>query len=212
MKHKKKKVAFAYPAPKKRPKPIDPEVADAFAELKSRKKLQKVLDHAKSHANKFDEGKFKKDQKSKKAEAAEVAAIYTPKTKRHYKELRRVKTKSGWPLVVVQRNDGKVLKLKLAKFQKLVRKGKVTELPPPPKALPAELKVEQTPPGFFCIQCGEDRVQIVYSLNKDWTELICYHHRLNQTMHIKRVDLYPKKRVDKICDFLQNLDKIEAKG
>lgn len=77
--------------------------------------------------------------------------------------------------------------------------------PEPVKLLPVSAP---SPEGFFSLQCGEDRVLIIRPIqghNGDWSELLCYHHRMQITMHLKRVDLSPKDRVDAAISFLQSV-------
>jgi hypothetical protein len=35
--------------------------------------------------------------------------------------------------------------------------------------------------------------------------LLCYHHRMQITIHLKRVDLSPKAHVDAAIEFLQSV-------
>lgn len=77
--------------------------------------------------------------------------------------------------------------------------------PEPVKLLPVSAP---SPEGFFSLQCGEDRVLIIRPIqghNSDWSELLCYHHRMQITMHLKRVDLSPKHHVDAAIQFLQSV-------
>ena len=81
---------------------------------------------------------------------------------------------------------------------------KERQAPAPIKALPVSAPC---PEGFFSLQCGEDRVLIIrpISSGSDWSELLCYHHQMRRTMHLKRVDLLPKQHVDAAITFLQSV-------
>lgn len=127
-----------------------------------------------------------------------------PKEKPKYTVVRKV-GKHGVKLRRVR--DGKRLVVPLGKYFQIVKEQRI-EGRLLPKVLPKALKKAVPPPGFFAVQCGDDRVQIVYSLSADWEELLCYHHRLKTTMHLRRKDLYPKEKVDEIVSFMKGLDKI----
>lgn len=82
---------------------------------------------------------------------------------------------------------------------------KERQAPAPIKDLPVS---PPSPEGFFSLQCGEDRVLIIRPIhghNSDWSELLCYHHRMGITMHLKRVDLSPRHHVDAAVQFLQSV-------
>lgn len=132
------------------------------------------------------------------------------KIKKTYEVLDRVEI-DGWPMFKLKRNtDGKTKVVNVAKFRKLQKKGKITGFVPAPR-VNQKFQHARTPRGHFAIQCGAEgyRVDIVYSISKDWKDLMCYHHKFQRMMHLKREDLYPKENVDEAILFLQRLDEQE---
>lgn len=142
-------------------------------------------------------------------ETIRVTAAELTKIRTTYRVLDRVE-EDGWPMFLLQRNDGKKRTVNAAKFKQLDKRGKILGFVPAP---PVNEKFQhaRTPRGQFAIQVGADgwRVDIVYSISADWKDLMCYDHKLHRMMHYKREDLYPKENVDEAIAFLRGLDESE---
>jgi hypothetical protein len=131
------------------------------------------------------------------------------KVRTTYKVLDRVE-EDGWPMFLLQRNDGKKRTVNAAKFRQLDKSGKILGFVPAPP-VNEKFQKARTPRGQFAIQVGAEgwRVDIVYSISSDWKDLMCYDHKLHRMMHYKREDLYPKENVNEAIAFLKGLDETE---
>jgi hypothetical protein len=112
--------------------------------------------------------------------------------------------------VRLDRSDGKRVKVSEDRFAELGR-AKVVKMPAKALERPKEAarvpKLTKTPPtGIYslCMATGDGRLAIMDSLNRGWTELLCYHYRMRCTLHLTRASLYPKDRVDEAIAFLQS--------
>ncbi len=167
-----------------------------------RRLKQKVKDHAKNHSEQIVLPTEKIKVKKEKV-----------KIRKTYKVLDRVE-KDGWPMFLLERNtDNKRKIVNTAKFRELQKRGKIIGFVPAPR-VNDKFQKARPPRGAYAIQVGAEghRVDIVYAIGTDWRDLMCYHHKYQTMMHLKREDLYPKENVDEAIAFLQKLDSEEREA
>lgn len=149
---------------------------------------------------------MKKLKKKRKPDYVEHTNIEAPKPKTLYKLLKKYEKKGKLLCKLIRMSDAEIVRVPLKLFLKYKRKGKIYEKAKPKEIPPLPKRIRQavSPDEFFAIRCGEDRVQIV-SMSADCQDLLCWHGRLNCTMHLRRDDLHPKEKVTEAINFLKSI-------